>query len=315
MCAAAASLDEVVEEFLGASVHPGLPAGFPAVALPADLQLRVLGTMVASGIEQVLLETPDMLRASAALRAAYVHAGWTDLGGGSVLVLLCHAAHGALQISPATRVPGRLRVLHSRDNIFAGDPVAAANCGGVPQGNGTAWSSWFLAQLPVLPVPPQTHPINTSVFTPSPVPGIVTARSAGNGALELTVNAEQKNIIGVANIDIAGLDAHFAARLTELGWTRDSRGSGLLSATSVWYRTAVVPEGIAMEAQDVVLAGTLTLQLLQDAEFYINFNMQGTIGLPASNLVPTGCAPLNDPSLGIRDVPAGISSGSRICRP
>jgi hypothetical protein len=317
--ATAAALDDVVTEFLGGTVQTGLPTGFPVVAVPAGLQLRVVGTLAVSGVEQVLLETPDTRAASTALRSAYVAAGWTDLSTSSIVVLLCHATHGSLQIMPSSRVPGRLRVLRSHDNIFAGDPVlGSADCGRPAQSSSNAWSAWFLEQLPVLSVPPQTRPVSTSMVTSSRVPSLVTIRATPPyGALELTVSAVQKNVIEVPNIDIAGLDAHFSARLREQGWTRDSGGSGQRSATSVWYRSATMTEGTATEGKEVVLAGTLTLQNLHDLEFYINFDLQGRIEVPASSSlsfvsgsVPSACAPANDPLRG--DL---LVTGSRICRP
>lgn len=275
--------------------------------------MRVVGTFTLGGIEQVLLETPDVLAASAALRAAYVAAGWTDLSTTSVVVLMCHASHGSLQIMPGSRGPGRLRVLRSHDNIFARDLPASADCGGSSQSSSSSMYAWFVEQLPVLSVPPQTQPISTNISTPSPAPGIVAVSASEDGKPELTLSATQQNVIRTPAIDIAGLDAHFAARLREQGWQRDSGSSGARSATSVWYRTATLTGDSATDAQEVELAGTLTLQSLQDARFYIHFGLQGSIEMPLrgslpSTGLPAGCVPLNDPPR--RDI---VVTGSRIC--
>ncbi|MGV3592636.1 MAG: hypothetical protein ACO1PZ_13185 [Gammaproteobacteria bacterium] len=317
-CAAAAALDEVVEEFLGGSVHAGLPPGFPRVTLPADLQVSVVGTLAAGNIVQVLLEAPGTSAASAALREAYVAAGWIDLSTNSVIVRLCHATHGSLQIMPASRTQGRLRVLHSPDNLFSGDP-AAQGCARQPVTGTQSWYSWITERLPVLSVPPQTKPV--AAIVPPPRPAIVSGKTNGAGGLELMLSVTQENVIEVPDINVAGLDAHFAARMSEQGWQRDSGGSSQRSATSVWYRIATATSTEGADTQEVVLTGTLTLHQVQDDAFHVGFAMQGTVETPfpvgsvtfVRDIMTSGCMPLNDPQIGIRGVPAG-SVGSRICR-
>jgi hypothetical protein len=95
---------ELVREFAGGTVYKSLPDNFPAIPLPATVDLRLIGSMEQFSSQRLLLRTSlgvDAIRAQ--LRTALLGAGWVDLSIDPSPLSLCHDQHGSMQISTTDR--------------------------------------------------------------------------------------------------------------------------------------------------------------------------------------------------------------------
>jgi hypothetical protein len=267
---------------------------------------------VGASLQQVLLESTqglDTLRE--ALRAAYVAAGWTDLSPIPMLVRLCHDTQGTLQINTSAQAgTQRLRVLRT-NAISSVDPTLSCSQQQGSQQSG-GWPTYFLGLMPVLAVPPQTIvPPRGTVVRP------FVSMSSSSSSSGTSIEMEHDGLIEVPDIDIAGLYAHFAARLAEQGWSRDSEGYGTRSATAVWYKTAAPPAHAAAGTADTELTGTLTILNTSGNNYRVQFKLQGTVSgqiLPGGNIIVRDFVPYdqfsgNVPTLGIRGIPSGYTGG------
>jgi hypothetical protein len=300
---------QLVREFAGGgNIYRSLPDGFPVVTLPPGTDVRVLGSMQRGTVSDVILTTTQSANSLRTVVAtAYTAAGWTDLPGGSTNVSsLCHDVHGNLTLMALTSSPGCLRQLHSPSN------TSGPTCAERAQDE-TRWVNYFFDLLPTLTPPPQAVPssgLGISFF------GGMSTRSNSSGT---TVSLPRDFSYRIPAINIPGLYAHFAARLSEQGWVNDSEDSGLVSATSVWYRSEPPPEGV--DANDTQLTGTMTI-LHQGGDTYtLSFTLQATTdarvtpGLSVSvrEFVPYDIMgngerpPLTQPTIGIRGIPSGYT--------
>lgn len=201
----------------------------------------------------------------------------------------------------------RLRVLRT-SGVSAVDPTPTCQ----PPGSQSSanWQTYLIGLMPVLAVPPPTIPATPGLIAR---PFVSMSSSSSNGSISVEMNHD--GLIEVPDINIAGLYAHFAARLDEQGWRKDSEGSGTRSATAVWYRTVAPPATAAAGTTDTALTGTLTILHTSGNHYRVQFKLQATLagqGAGGSNVivrdfVPVGQVPIS-PAIGIRGVFAGSAA-------
>jgi hypothetical protein len=296
---------ELVRQFTSGSVYRSLPDGFPVVSLPAGTDVRLLGGMLRGTTRDALLTTQNVAGLYLALMTAYKAAGWVlvgeDLNVG--FSRLCHDRLGYLSITRPAATYGGLRLTHTPATFPPGQGCASV-------GDLTPWLNYFFGLMPLLTPPPQARP--AASFTPYTL-SMRSARYASAGGGTVVLESEQN--LTVPDINIAGLYAHYAARLGEQGWAIDSEDTGVRSATAVAYKVAAPPANVT--ASDTQLTGFLTIRNTGGTIYRVTLAMEamtdGSFNLNSYFAVPydvTGNGlgvPLNDPQLGIRGLPAGYT--------
>lgn len=300
---------QLVREFMAGNIYRSLPDNFPVVSLPSGTDVRILGSLQRGLNGDVILTAQNASTLRGALVAAYVGAGWVDLAGSVAnYSRLCHDTLGTLTLYSLTPAATSLRVMYAPR--YAG----ATPCAQQVETTQIAWTTYFLNLLPTLTPPPQTLPSTTPIMGYF---GGISSRSSSSGT---TFSTSREASFRVPGINMAGLYAHFAARLSEQGWVNDSEDSGLKSAASVWLRTTPPPQGA--DADDTQLTGTLVILNQGGDEYLVTFSLQATTDARvyasgtsiARDFLPydiTGNGvgpPINSPQLGIRGIPAGFGT-------
>lgn len=318
---------ELVREFTGGTLYKSLPDNFPLISLPADLDLRLIGSVDQFSNQRLLLRSSlgaEPLRER--LRTALLAAGWVELGANvpTSSLSLCHDQHGSLQIRTST-VGSESRVHVSRS--FWPLPLPQPNaqtCAQqeAAQSSSSSWHAFYLEQLPVLEVPAQT---TTPALPLRPFASL----SSSSGSAGISIDIEREGIIEVPDTTSALLFEHFAAQMTAQGWRKDSAGTGAKSATSVWYKTVAAPEFAGAEVAAIEFNGMLSLQNTAGNSYRVQLRLQALSATAAGigsfysirDFVPyviqgngtlQGTSFLNQvPALGIRGLPSGIFNVSQ----
>jgi hypothetical protein len=296
---------ELVRQFTSGAVYRSLPDNFPVVALPAGTDVRLLGSMQRGSTHDAILTTQNVGALYQALVTAYTAAGWISLSSSPAAQYsqLCHDDLGLLFITRPTPDYEGLRLTHSAI-AFSPDPTCAA----LANHSSSSWLNYFFGLLPALTPPPQASSADTM---PPYLISISSARISSNrDAIVLTYDRE----IDVPNINIAGLYAHYAARVGEEDWVIDSEDTGVRSATAVMFKTAAPPADVT--AGDTQLTGVLTIVHTGDIRYRVTLSVEATtdadvdinglFGVPY-NVMGNGLPPLNDPAIGIRGIPSGYT--------
>ncbi len=243
---------DIVREFTGGTLYRSLPDGFPAISLPAGLDLRLIGSVSESYNQKVVLRTALSREALyAELRTALIAQGWMDLSstGLSSFLRFCHDQHGTLSINMNSSSGGGYRVDVNRSTFPASSTcsqqqtLADANVG---------WQDFFKARYPTLEVPPET------VATPGSPYIMRSGSSSGSGG---RIEMNNSGSIEVPRASAATIHEHFARQLANQGWKMDSSATGERSGTSVWIKSAFAP-GLAEEPVEILI----TLSVVRGAE-------------------------------------------------
>ncbi len=294
---------ELVRQFTSGTVYRSLPDGFPVVALPVGTDVRLLGGMQRGSTRDALLTTQKVGALYTALMTAYAAAGWSKVTEDTVsgISRLCHDRQGYLTITRPTPTYNGLRLTHSPFSLpqIERCPTVVAET--------SVWLTYFFGLVPTLSPPPQSSP--TGPF----VPYTVALRSARYLTAGGAVVLESEQNLTVPDINIAGLYAHYAARLGEQGWVIDSEDTGVRSATAVAYKVAPPPANVV--TSDTQLTGFLTIRntggttyrvtLAVEATTDAVFNLGSYFAVPYDVLGNGTGPPLNEPRLGIRGIPSG----------
>jgi hypothetical protein len=216
---------------------------------------------------------------------------------------LCHDELGYLTITRTLHSFNGLRLMHMPGYFPPGQTCASLAAAGATQ-----WPTYFFGLMPTLTAPPQAQPAGDFISGMS-----MSTRYGGDGVGMVTL--ERESSFEASDINIAGMYAHFAARLSEQGWMNDSEDSGLKSAVSAWYKTAAPPANV--DASDTELTGFLSIVHTGGDDYRVRFSVEAATGAEFSmgpvfavpyDIMGNGeRPPLNVPQIGIRGIPAGYT--------
>jgi hypothetical protein len=293
---------EVVEQVMGAMFGPqvrlyaDVPDGFPPFEMPRDM--TILASVDQGYSQRVILKSQfDPQAATALAYGALLDSGWDLIQMPGMQVpqtgfinqfqptpqtQLCHDDFGMMQVS-ATGGPGVTYVNMTRNIVPPGAQMQS--CVQITQPRDPPMPDVYRLmqeQMPRLVLP------TTGGMSASGGYG-----GGGGGPNEWEARATLNG-----PWDLARVYDYFVEQIEAQGWASDANVASDNMATGSWTKTV----------EDAELIGNLTVLMTDENNYDLRFRLirkgqQNSGGLRMGSALG---APLNDPALGIRGIPAGV---------